>query len=133
MVWGGGQQDAQLNFRGQRIWSAAMQHLLSIGMNNAQQVSFSFPSISCLLLALINLNLHIYNCLIIITKFRLFYLDVLPGVWPPFYIVMSLGSCFPILPKSNASVMLASSLTRNPSFSFSFSTLVLSYHCYYYY
>lgn len=34
-------QDAQLNFRGQRIWSAAMQHLLSIGMNNAQQALLS--------------------------------------------------------------------------------------------
>ncbi|GMN52174.1 hypothetical protein TIFTF001_021321 [Ficus carica] len=33
--------DAQLNFRGQRIWSAAMQHLLSIGMNNAQQALLS--------------------------------------------------------------------------------------------
>lgn len=66
MGWGWGWQDAQLNFRGQRIWSAAMQHLLSIGMNNAQQVSFSFPSVPCLLLALLTLNLHIHihihNC-----------------------------------------------------------------------
>lgn len=45
-------QDAQLNFRGQRIWLAAMEDLLSKGMKNAQEVR------SCLMINIILFGLH---------------------------------------------------------------------------
>jgi len=48
-------QDALLQFRGQRIWEAAMADLMSKGMRNAQQVKVTFCLVILLALVIHNL------------------------------------------------------------------------------
>lgn len=52
-------QDAQLQFRGQRIWEAAMTELMSKGMRNAQQVKILFAFFILLVFVIHNLILLI--------------------------------------------------------------------------
>ncbi|WRX23415.1 Pectinacetylesterase/NOTUM - like 6 [Theobroma cacao] len=112
---------AQLQFRGQRIWLAAMEDLMSKGMRYAKQVRIyldydlffkkkkKFPSTWSFIYFIVgrkgDLNLGSPIS-------RLFFPAVLLGVWQQFYTVMSSGTCFQELLKLSALVMLVYSLMR---------------------
>lgn len=67
-------QAAKLQFRGQKIWLAAMEELMSKGMKNANQVS-PVSIYYDLIMIYMNVNSVMY--------FRPFNLDALLVVWHP--------------------------------------------------
>lgn len=115
-------QAAQLYFRGQRIWSAAMEELMSKGMRYANQVLVKHLDNSSLLLSCTYSEAFSFGFSVLLPPIylfcvysRLFFPGVVRVVWLLYCTAMSSGIFSPVTQESSAWVTVECSSTRKYS------------------